>query len=388
MIRTWFDAARATTAAAGLAVTIQAGPPPTLTILEPADGSYISGVTLMQAVTTPATLRVERVTFYVDGRVACALDRRPFECRWDAGPGIKEHQIRVVAQLPGGDQLVRTLRTRGVAFTETVDVDAVQVTVSVTDDHQGFVRNLPRERFKVYEDGKLQTITSFGDENIPLELTVAVDVSGSMTEAMPQVRASVKKFLRALRPQDSVTLLAFNDNIFTIARPTATLEDRLQAVDKLAPWGGTSFYEVIIRAIDAQSRQTGRRAVVVFTDGEDRNSHVALTTAEQRVGASDSLVYVIGLGQGAKVPALKQIIEKLATVSGGRAFFADNADRLDQPFAAIVEELANQYLLGYTSTNSAKDGTWRVIKIDVSGNRLKVRGRQGYLAVSRKEGAR
>jgi Ca-activated chloride channel homolog len=384
MIGPWMTALGKAAAAAGLALAVQAAAPPAIAILEPVDGSYVSGVTVMRLSTTPEKLRVERVVFYVDGRVACSLDRRPFECHWDVGPGISEHQIRVVAQLPDGEQLVRTVRTRASSYTETVDVDAVQVPVSVTGDG-GFVRGLPQARFRIYEDGKPQAITSFANENIALELTVAVDVSGSMTEAMPQVRAAVKKFLRALRPRDSVTLLAFNDRIYTVARPTATLAERLEAVDKLSAWGGTSFYEVIVRSIEAQSRQPGRRAIVVFTDGEDRNSHVALATAEQRVGASDSLVYVIGLGQGAKVPALKQIIERLSTVSGGRSFFADNADRLDDPFAAIVEELSNQYLLGYTSANTAKDGTWRTLKVEVSGERLKVRARQGYLAVPRKD---
>lgn len=359
-----------------------------LVVTQPADGSYVSGLTLLQAVTDPADLAVERVTFYADGRVVCAPERRPFECHWDAGEGVREHVIRVVAQLRDGGRLVRNVRTKDAGYAETVDVDTVQVAVTVTGAHGAFVRNLPRERFRVFESDRPQVITGFASENVPLDLTVAVDMSGSMREAMPQVKAAVKKFLSALRPQDAVTLMAFNDNIFTIARPSATLDARLKAIDRLSAWGGTVFYEVIVRAIEEQGRKTGRRAVVIFTDGEDRNSHVTMAAAEARIEASDSLLYVVGLGQGAKVAELKAIIERLAAVSGGREFFADKADKLDRPFEEIVQELSNQYLLGYTSTNPAKDDAWRPIRVEVSGDGLHVRSRQGYRAVPPKPGAR
>jgi VWFA-related protein len=363
-------------------------PAPSVEIESPEDGSYVSGPTLLRARVLPPSATVERVTFYADGKVACVVERRPFECQWDAGPGVNEHQIRVVAQLADGSTVRRTVRTKEVAYADAVDVDIVQVTASVTDRDGKFVRNLRRDTFRILENGVPQTITSFHAENTPLELVIAVDVSGSMTDAMPQVKAAVTKFLSALRPSDKVTLLAFNDNVFTLARPTADLQTRLKAVDRLAPWGGTAFYEVIIRALEMQGRGVGRRAVVIFTDGEDRNSRVPIADAERRLEASDAVVYFVGQGQGVRVPALKAIIERLAKKSGGRAFFAESADKLDEPFAQVVEELANQYLLGYPPHDVHKDDAWRVLKVEVADKDLRVRARQGYRPRARMGGAK
>ena len=168
------------------------------------------------------------------------------------------------------------------------------------------------------------------------------------------MKLAVKKFLSALRPADRVTLVGFNDNVFTLARPTADSPRASSAVDRLAPWGGTALYDVVVKAIDQLGRQTGRRALVVFTDGEDLNSRVPDEAAEQRLEASDAVLYPIGQGRAPKLEALKQVLERLAQKSGGRAFFED-LDELDAVFARIVEELSNQYLLGYPRPEAAKD---------------------------------
>lgn len=370
-------------ALAAVAVTTGTAQQAAVQIDEPADGSYVSGPFTIRARVVPTSAVVAQVTFYVDGRMACASRKVPFECIGDAGPSVAEHLVRVVAQLADGTRLVRTIRTKGATYTESVDVDAVPVALSVTDKHGKFVRNLPRDVFHVFEDGVPQTIASFVAENVPLEILVAVDMSSSMTMAMPAVKQAVTTFLRALRPQDRVTMLAFNESIFTIAQPNQDLDARLKAVDRLEPWGGTAFYEVLMKATETQQRATGRKAIVVFTDGEDRNSQVTRAAAERAVESSDSLLYVVGLGRGAWALELMVITQKLAMLSGGRAFFADKVEKLGEPFAAIVEELSKQYLIGYAPMNARKDGTWRAIRVDVDNKDYRVRARQGYRAVEK-----
>src|SRR6185503_14925945 len=100
---------------------------PQLTILSPGDGAYVSGPTLLRAKVEPIDA-VAGVTFFVDGRQACALTRVPYECDWDAGAAIAEHQVRAVATLKGGGRVVHTVRTKSVGYAERVDVDVVQVT--------------------------------------------------------------------------------------------------------------------------------------------------------------------------------------------------------------------------------------------------------------------
>jgi len=350
-----------------------------LTILSPPDGSYVSGPFVLQARVTGGS-PPRQVTFFADGRSVCTLVAPPFDCAWDAGATIKEHVIRVTATLANGQRIVATTRTKSAGYTETVDVEVVQVTTTVTDARGVFVQGLTRDQFRVREDGVLQKLTAFAGENIPLEVVVAVDVSESMKDAMPTLKAAVRGFLGALRPADQVSLLAFNDNIFTLARRSIDAQVRLKAVDRLSPWGGTALYDAILTALGIVGKQPGRRALVVFTDGEDRNSVSTIKRVETRLETSDATIYTIGLGRSVSNPALAASLEQIAATSGGRAFIVGTVTELDKVFGEIVEELSHQYLLSYASSNEARDGSWRTIQVEVTDKRLRVRHRQGYRA--------
>jgi Ca-activated chloride channel family protein len=362
-----------------VAVAIGAGQgSPQLSIYAPEAGAYVSGPTPIRASVTPGTA-VASMTFFVDGRVACVDDHAPWECAWDAGATVVEHLVRVVAATPAGARLVASVRTRGTGYTEKVEVEAVQVTVTVTDREGRFVSGLPAEAFHVTEDGAPQTLTAFMSEEIPLELIVALDVSQSMTPSIPVLKTSAKAFLAGLRAEDQVTLLAFNDNIFTLARRSTDAVVRARAVDRLAPWGGTALYDVVLTAMNLVGRQPGRRALVVFSDGEDQSSVATVEQVHERLERSDAVVYTIGLGRGSRDEALKGILERLATASGGRAFMTERIERLERAFSQILDELGHQYLVAYSPTNTRRDGTWRKIAVTVDGEHS-VRARQGYRA--------
>jgi Ca-activated chloride channel homolog len=379
----------AVTSAAWLTVTVWAQAPADapqvaapVQILSPGEDAYVNGSTLLRARVDPADAVVS-LTFFVDGRQACVLTRLPFECEWDAGATIAEHQVRAVATMKGGARVVQTVRTKSVGYAERVDVDVVQVTVSVSDSRGRFVKGIPQEAFHVQEDGHPQTITHFVSEDIPLELVAAIDISGSMGPAMPRVKQAVKEFLGEVPTQDRVTLLGFNDNIFTLTRKATDPAERMRAVDRLAPWGSTALYDVLLRGIDILGRQTGRKALVVFTDGEDQGSHATIKDVERRMQSSDVTLYMIAQGRGVTMEPLKKIMERLSTPSGGRAIFTDSLDELHSAFGDLLDELSNQYLLGYQSSNNRRDDAWRRIKVDVDGHN-DVRARQGYRALAGK----
>jgi len=372
-------------AAFGLALIVSAQTPdsaPQLKILSPGEDSYVSGPTLLRASIVPAEAAAS-MTFFVDGRQVCALTRPPFECEWDAGPALGEHQVRAVATLTAGGRAVQTIRTKAVSVTEKVNVDVVQVTVTVSDGHGRFVRNLPRGAFRVLEDGKPQGITHFTSEDVPLEIVVGIDISGSMTPAMPKLKKAVKEFLKDVPNQDLVTLLGFNDSIFTLTRKAGDVAERSRAVDRLAPWGSTALYDVILRGVEMLGRQTGRKALIVFTDGEDQGSHATINDVERRLQSSDVTLYMIGQGRGVTMDALKKVMERLANPTGGRALFTDSIDELHDSFADLLDELSNQYLLGYEPINTKHDDVWRKIKVEVDGHH-EVRARQGYRATTAK----
>jgi Ca-activated chloride channel family protein len=378
-------AAAVLTAAIGLLATGSAQPPPpakpdppaTLRILSPAPGSYVSGPVMIRAVIEPVEHAIDRMAFFVDGRQVCAIDAPPYHCEWNAGAQLLEHQFRVVAYLKGGQRLAESVRTKGSEYVEAVKVEMVQLTVSVLDD-KGFVTDLPREAFRVYEDNVPQSISHFASENIPLELVVGVDVSGSMTDAIDGVKGNVKRFLSALRPTDRVTLVAFNENFFVLSRPSAELPARLKAVDRLAPWGMTSLHETLVRSFDLLGTEPGRRGLVVFSDGEDTSSRVTREAVQRRAESSDAVLFMIGQGRAVDTTGLKDLCDWLARRSGGRAFFPQNEAALGATFDDIIEELSNQYFLTYAPTASSRDDQWHSIRVEVADGRYTVRARQGY----------
>lgn len=357
---------------------------PSVAITEPAPGAYVSGQVTLKARLAPEDLPVLRVTFSADGTPVCSCEHPPYECAWDAGPGVVAHHIRVVAILRDGRHLVDSARTEGARFAPAVDVDVVQVAATVTDEHGRFVRGLGKEAFRVLEDGSPQPIVHFIGGDTERDLVVAVDMSGSMTPAMAHCRAAVKGFFASLRPIDHVTLLAFNDNVFTLARREGDPAARLRAVDRLRAWGSTALYDAMLKGLDLLESQRGRRALVLFTDGEDQISHATVEDVERRIEASATPVYVIAQGKGMREERLKRVLDRLAGISGGRAFYTEKIDELDGVFTEIGEDLASQYLLAYDPSNPAHDGSWRSIQVDVPGTRHRVRARQGYRAVARR----
>jgi Ca-activated chloride channel family protein len=365
------------------ALTWAAQPPEvSVRIVSPGPETYLSGPVLLKAIIEPPprALEVERVLFYADGRLVCTVsDAARAECPWDAGAEVKEHLVRVVADIRGGERAVATTRTKALDHAETVSVEIVQVTAVVNDGNR-FVKGLEKQAFRIVEDGVPQSITHFSNEGSPLELVVAVDVSQSMAPNMPQLKNAVRKFLMALGPSDQVTLAAFNDNLFTLARRETAPAQRLRAVDRLAPWGGTALFDVIVRGVQLLSKQPGRRVLVVFSDGDDRTSHATIANVEAAMRATDSTLFMVALGRGAREAQLRSGIQRLITLSGGRGLFVEKSENIEQAFAEIVEELSNQYLLGYQSTNDKRDGAWREIVIDTPEGGHTVRARQGYRA--------
>jgi Ca-activated chloride channel homolog len=353
---------------------------PVLTIVSPGEGAYISGSTLLKATVDPAD-QVATVVFFADGKQVCSVARAPFQCGWDAGPTVIEHPIRVVVRLSDGGQVVKTARTSGAGVTESVDVDVVQVSAAVTDGGK-FVHGLPKTAFRVFEDGVAQTITSLTDSTAPLDLVVAVDVSSSMRPSLPKVKEAVKAFLAAVPAKDSVTLIGFNHTIAVAALRETKAAERMAAVDQLTSWGMTGLYDVLVHSTDVLGSGPGRKAIVVFSDGEDQGSRASIEQAERRLQESDATLYMIGQGRGVSESDLKQVLLRLATPTGGRAVFSERIETLKDVFADVLQELSNQYLIGYPPSNDKRDGTLRRITVHVDGG-YRVRARQSYRARSK-----
>lgn len=352
---------------------------PTMRIVTPDGDTDVSGPTRLEVSFEPQTAipTVQSVMFSVDGHLACTIERKPFVCWYDPGDVVKTHHVRVVATLNNGGTLTAGVHTHNPGFTESVRTDAVLVPVIVTHGGQ-FVRGLKQQDFEIVEDGVKQTVASLISEDAPLDLVLSIDVSGSMEHALEDVKVAVKQLLSKLRPGDSATIIGFNDTMFLAAEREKDQRAREEAVDLLTAWGGTALYDATVRAIDLGSRELGRKGIVIFSDGDDRNSITPRDVATAKVQASDAMLYTIGFGGGATVPSLKLKLEDYARATGGRAFFPQRASDLNNVFDDIVAELANQYVLTYSSTNEKQDDSFRSIKVRMKNGKYEVRARDGY----------
>jgi VWFA-related protein len=364
------------------AATMQTPPPSSqLRILFPAASAALSGRVLLRAELTPPVADAA-VVFFGDGRQLCEVRMPPYECDWDAGTAITEHVVRVVATLPGGGRLTDNVRTADPRRSDSValfsvGIDAVQLAVNVDDEAARERGILPQSAFHVFEDGAAQQISSFAAADAPLDLVVAVDTSASMTPAVPSLKRAVLAFLDAVPMQASVSVLAFGNELIDVAARTASREERRAGVGRLAAYGTTRLYDAIIHSIDALKPGQGRKAVIVFTDGEDEGSRASLQDVERRLEATDVTLYMIGQGRGETVGALQKVMTRLVEPTGGRALFTRNIDQLGSAFRELLDELSRQYLVAYTPSDATRDGRWRRIRVTVDGHR-RIRTRAGY----------
>ncbi len=367
--------------AATVAISVAVGqeqPSQALSITRPRPETIVTGPSRLEATIT-SDAAVQSVSFFVNGRLVCTVEAPPWGCPWDAGLVVRGHHVRVVATLADGRRLVDNVRTKDVGYAERIRVDAVLVPVIVTERGK-FVRGLKKQDFQLFEDGVAQSLGSLVSEDAPLDLVLVVDISGSMERALPDVKPAVKQLLSKLRPGDAATLVGFNDTAFVVSERETDQRAREEAVELLTSWGGTALYDATIVALDLVSKGWGRKGVVIFSDGDDRHSLTRRETAMARVQASDAMLFTIGFGGGATVPELKKNLESYARATGGRAFFPRDVKELDGVFGDIVTELANQYVLSYSSTK--KGSGWRSIKVQVPKGKYDVRARQGYRALN------
>ncbi len=274
--------------------------------------------------------------------------------------------------------------------TIVVDVDLTLVNATVLERQHGrVVTDLRPEDFEVWEDKIQQAIEYFSEEDVPLSLGIIFDISGSMKEKLPVARDAAVAFLKTGNPDDEYFLVEFN-NRAQVTQDFTTDISRLQNHLMFTPATGTTalFDAVYLGLEKLQDSSNKKKALLLITDGEDNRSRYSFSNVRDFIKEQDVELYAIGivtynseLGAGRSGRAL---IEELTELTGGRAFFPDSIFELPDICTKIAIELKNQYVLGYRSTNSVKDGKWRRISLKVNPPAgmpdMIVRGKSGYYA--------
>jgi Ca-activated chloride channel homolog len=266
-----------------------------------------------------------------------------------------------------------------------INADLVQLQVRVIDRNNRPIGNLPQNEFHVFEDGVAQPIEYFTREDVPISYGLAVDTSGSLRSQLPTVIEAGKSIINSNKTGDETFLVRFvgRENSEIVQNFTANKENLMDALDNMYVEGGQSAvvdaiylsaeYVAEYRKGDESDRR--RRALIVITDGEDRNSFYNQEQLFARLREEDVQIFVIGFvneldkeaGFIRKSPREKAVnlINKLASETGGRAFFPESLSELPQIANEIIRDLRTQYVLAYNPTNKSDDGTYRAIKVTV-----------------------
>lgn len=256
-------------------------------------------------------------------------------------------------------------------------MNVVEVYATVTDRDGQPVAGLTAADFQVAEDQRPQEITAFAAGEFPLSVTIALDRSFSM--AGPRLALSkqaARSFIASLAPADEVMVLAIGSEVETITAPVPAREAAATRWDAIEAWGTTPLYDAGVQALDAIQARHGRRALLLISDGVDRDSQTTATELIAHARRSGVLVYPVAIG-GTRPP----VFSELATVTGGRSFFIDDPRRLESQLAILARELRSQYLLGYAPPDPSGAGpAWRSIQVTVSRPDVRVRARDGYVS--------
>jgi VWFA-related protein len=350
---------------------------PALVIVSPTTESVVTGPTTFTVALTAVPAGLQDVTFHVDGVRACVAPASTLQCEWNAGPRVSSRHVRAVARLRDGSQLTAALRTKDLDISQHASVEAVMVSAHVKDSRDRFVRGLTVADFRLFEDDRPQALTSVTAEDARADIVLMLDISGSMEPVMGELRASARRFIAAMRPQDRLTVAGFNSGLFVIATPTVDPAARLAQLERVRAFGRTSLYDSLVRAADLFKTSEGRRALVVFTDGDDVASRGSADTARAALQARDVVLYVAGQGRAADD---RDRLRRLAEETGGAGFFANRMSALDEHFAEVLQNIGNQYVLTYSPDRPMGDGAWRTLRVEMAKGRHDIRARQGYFA--------
>ena len=266
-----------------------------------------------------------------------------------------------------------------------INTELVELHVRVIDRNNRPINNVPQNDFQIFEDGVPQKIETFTREEVPISYGLAVDTSGSLRSQLQSVIDAGKTIINANKPGDETFLVRFisSDKIETVQDFTASKELLLDGLDSFYVEGGQTAVidAVYLTAEHVSGYRKGdegdrrRRALIVITDGEDRNSFYKQEQLFSKLREEDVQIFVIGFvneldkdaGLIRKSPRDKAVnlIKKLASETGGRAFFPESISELPQIANEIIRDLRTQYVISYNPTNKEQDGTYRAIKVTV-----------------------
>ena len=298
------------------------------------------------------------------------------------------------------------------------DTALVTVPVSVMDRSGRYVPQLRKEQFRILENGVEQKIAYFATSDSPFTVILLIDTSNSTSMRLDDIQDAAINFVSKLKDNDSVMVMSFDDRIDVLCKPTTVRAEIEKAIRRTRTGGGTRLYDAVEDILKKQLKTiSGRKAVVLFTDGVDTTSRRASYDSTVRLAEeSDAPIYSVdydtrggnspvtglpspggggtivgwpfprptgpGSGPGSTIGDYKRAVaylHELSDVTGGRFYSGDSMFGIGQAFTWLAEELGRQYSLGYYPSTRGKDGERRQIKVRMTEQNLVVKSRDSYI---------
>ncbi|HEX6085274.1 MAG TPA: VWA domain-containing protein [Thermoanaerobaculia bacterium] len=329
------------------------------------------------SVMNPKGTNLREVTLYAGDEKLITWDRPPYALDLPTKRLAGVQFVRAAAIDETGYEASDLLFLDGQRFMETMEVNLVELPVSVSDRSGVPVANLEAKNFTVLENAKPMKIANFNfAANLPISVGVLIDHSGSMEKRMDDVKAAATSFFRrTMRRNDRAFIAAFaTDPARTtpFVSEVSTLETQVAAIPK--PAGGTALYDAIVTGLYRFRNVQGRKALIILTDGEDTTSRLAWNDMLAYARASRVPLYFVAVGM-----THNGAMKTLAAETGGVAYFVRNPKNLDETYAELEKDLRSQYLLSYYTESSKNDQAYRSIEVKVDRPDARVRTIRGFI---------
>ena len=362
-------------------------------LVSPEGGSAVFGRVELVAQVYPVDVAVDRLDFFVDGQFQGRVESTPFKLLVDVGQDNAEHEFTVVAHGADGSTATSSVRTPRLRSDMEVEVELRQL--YVTAERQGQrVLDLKRDDFTVTDDGRRQEIVTFERGDVPFTAVLLVDASLSMKgQRLRTALEGAQALVAGMQPLDQAKLVLFSDRLLHETPFTSFPSVLSVGLSGVEARGGTALNDHLYLALKHLQHGQGRRVVILLSDGFDVESALDIEQVRKAPGLNRALVYWIRLHQGrmnsdrSYFSAWRDgeghrrqfdLLERTVLDSGGGIEMPADMSEVRDSFVRILDELRNQYVIGYYADPVHADGRWRSVKVAVPRSGVKLRARAGY----------
>ena len=369
-----------------------------VTIVEPAADSLVLGRVVIVA-EVAATEEVAEVEFYVDGKAVGLVISPPYRIEVDLGERNVPHRFSVMARDVRGVLATASVETEPIPIARDYDVELQQLYVTVTS-RSSRVLDLSAEDFVVQDNGEVQKITTFAKGDLPFTAALLIDASASMRgERLAQATAGAAAFIRGMQALDHAKLLVYSHQLLNTTPFTNNHDLLTTGLSGAEASGGTALHDHLYIALKLLQERQGRRVLILLSDGVDSHSVLTMEQLYDKTLRSQVVIYWIRLTRQAGGTAPDErgvkmrsawrgsdefrdqflLLQRAVDDCGGRTIRVNNLQQVERVFVQILEELREQYVLGYYPSNRKDDGRWHRINVKAKRAGADVRTHRGYI---------